>query len=128
MWKTAIFTLLLSLAGCDRSQSPSTHVALGPEDFAAPEGAPSLAMLDAPPPPPKDGRTVYVCPMHPEVTSEQPGSCPKCNMTLEPKPAPAPEPHTGQAPTPHDHAAHDHAAHDHAAHDHAAHDHGASAR
>ena len=25
---------------------------------------------------------VYVCPMHPEVTSEEPGSCPKCGMKL----------------------------------------------
>jgi len=30
--------------------------------------------------------TVYVCPMHPEVTSTAPGAlCPKCNMKLEPK-------------------------------------------
>lgn len=30
--------------------------------------------------------TVYVCPMHPEVTSTTPGAlCPKCNMKLEPK-------------------------------------------
>jgi len=34
-------------------------------------------------------KTVYVCPMHPEVTSETPGLCPKCNMKLEPKPAAA---------------------------------------
>jgi hypothetical protein len=25
---------------------------------------------------------VYACPMHPEVTSDQPGKCPKCGMTL----------------------------------------------
>src|SRR5919199_2339561 len=25
---------------------------------------------------------VYVCPMHPEVVSEEPGSCPKCSMKL----------------------------------------------
>ena len=29
----------------------------------------------------------YVCPMHPEVTSEQPGKCPKCGMKLVPQPA-----------------------------------------
>jgi hypothetical protein len=29
--------------------------------------------------------TVYTCPMHPEVTSDKPGKCPKCGMTLEPK-------------------------------------------
>jgi hypothetical protein len=25
---------------------------------------------------------LYVCPMHPEVTSRSPGQCPKCGMTL----------------------------------------------
>jgi hypothetical protein len=25
---------------------------------------------------------VYACPMHPEVTSNAPGTCPKCGMTL----------------------------------------------
>lgn len=28
---------------------------------------------------------VYSCPMHPEVQQSQPGSCPKCGMTLEPE-------------------------------------------
>jgi P-type Cu+ transporter len=27
----------------------------------------------------------YTCPMHPEVRSERPGSCPKCGMSLEPE-------------------------------------------
>src|SRR5262249_19089907 len=37
----------------------------------------------------------YVCPMHPEVVSDQPGSCPKCGMALEPdvaSPEDAPDP------------------------------------
>jgi Heavy metal binding domain len=25
---------------------------------------------------------VYICPMHPEVTSDKPGNCPKCGMKL----------------------------------------------
>src|SRR5688500_700316 len=29
-----------------------------------------------------DTASVYVCPMHPEVTSASPGTCPKCGMTL----------------------------------------------
>lgn len=29
--------------------------------------------------------TVYTCPMHPEVTSDKPGNCPKCGMELVPK-------------------------------------------
>jgi len=31
-------------------------------------------------------KTVYVCPMHPDVISETPGLCPKCHMKLDPKP------------------------------------------
>lgn len=29
--------------------------------------------------------TIYVCPMHPEVRSKQPGDCPKCGMHLVPE-------------------------------------------
>ena len=29
-------------------------------------------------------KTEYTCPMHPEVISDKPGSCPKCGMALEP--------------------------------------------
>jgi cobalt-zinc-cadmium efflux system outer membrane protein len=31
---------------------------------------------------------IYSCPMHPEVTSDKPGKCPKCGMTLVMKSAP----------------------------------------
>ena len=27
---------------------------------------------------------IYTCPMHPEIRRDQPGTCPKCGMTLEP--------------------------------------------
>lgn len=27
----------------------------------------------------------YTCPMHPEVTQDGPGNCPKCGMKLEKK-------------------------------------------
>lgn len=30
----------------------------------------------------EEGAVLYVCPMHPEVTSDKPGKCPKCDMTL----------------------------------------------
>jgi len=33
----------------------------------------------------KDPKTVYTCPMHPEIIQIQPGDCPKCGMHLEPK-------------------------------------------
>jgi len=28
-------------------------------------------------------KAMYVCPMHPEETSDKPGKCPKCGMDLE---------------------------------------------
>jgi FtsP/CotA-like multicopper oxidase with cupredoxin domain len=36
---------------------------------------------------PEGVEVVYVCPMHPEVMSEEPGSCPKCGMKLLPQAA-----------------------------------------
>src|SRR5688572_13481305 len=30
-------------------------------------------------------KTIYTCPMHPEVQQSKPGNCPKCGMTLEKK-------------------------------------------
>jgi FtsP/CotA-like multicopper oxidase with cupredoxin domain len=61
------------------------------------------------------GPVTYVCPMHPEVTSDQPGRCPKCGMKLlaaesVPEPAAA---HDGA--TMDDHAGHT-AGHDHDGH------------
>jgi hypothetical protein len=32
------------------------------------------------------GAVIYACPMHPEVTSNEPGTCPKCGMLLRPQP------------------------------------------
>lgn len=35
----------------------------------------------------KDQKSIYTCPMHPEIEKVGPGSCPKCGMALEPKTA-----------------------------------------
>jgi FtsP/CotA-like multicopper oxidase with cupredoxin domain len=56
----------------------------------------------------------YVCPMHPEVTSAEPGTCPKCGMRLVPSdalPARASDRHEGHAHSEHDHGGHDHGDH-----------------
>jgi len=36
---------------------------------------------------PAAGKTIYTCPMHPEIEQDNPGDCPKCGMALEPKSA-----------------------------------------
>jgi len=54
---------------------------------------------------PASAPAVYACPMHPEVTAAEPGTCPKCGMKLMPSSAPlapASEPHDGAAHS-HDH-------------------------
>jgi Cu2+-exporting ATPase len=38
-------------------------------------------------PSPGAGKTIYTCPMHPEVKQDHPGSCPKCGMDLTPEKA-----------------------------------------
>src|SRR5215207_8247236 len=56
----------------------------------------------------------YVCPMHPEVTSSEPGTCPKCGMRLVPSdalPASASDRHEGHAHSEHDHGGHEHGDH-----------------
>ncbi len=45
-------------------------------------GAHALARTTGPTP---SDRTIYTCPMHPEVEQDHRGNCPKCGMTLEPK-------------------------------------------
>jgi FtsP/CotA-like multicopper oxidase with cupredoxin domain len=75
-----------------------------------------VAQMDDPAAMPADaGPVTYACPMHPEVTSQEPGRCPKCGMKLlaaesVPKPAAgadvaATEDH-GEHAVGHDHGGH----------------------
>ena len=41
--------------------------------------------MHSPAPTPAGAKVEYVCPMDPEVVRDQPGSCPKCGMALEPR-------------------------------------------
>jgi FtsP/CotA-like multicopper oxidase with cupredoxin domain len=58
--------------------------------------------------------TTYVCPMHPEVTSERPDRCPKCGMRLVPESL-APD---GGGHEHHGHHGHGHGHHGHGQHGH----------
>ncbi len=52
---------------------------------------------------PSTAAVTYACPHHPEVTSERPGTCPKCGgMKLEPVAKPTSKPAGGA----HDHSGH----------------------
>ena len=69
--------------------------------FAGGAFAPEVTAFEAPV---LQIRIEYTCPMHPEVVSDEPGSCPKCGMTLVPKETSA-SGHAGHA-APEGHAAH----------------------
>jgi FtsP/CotA-like multicopper oxidase with cupredoxin domain len=55
--------------------------------------------------------TSYVCPMHPDVTATEAGTCPHCGMRLVPATG---EPAGGHGAHAEEHAAHEHDAHPHA--------------
>lgn len=54
--------------GPDRAEMPTAHGAHGTSAATAPGAA-----------------GPYVCPMHPDVQTTQPGRCPKCGMELVPR-------------------------------------------
>lgn len=97
----------LVLASCASVPAPVTRSPESPAHPAAPEAAtppasPELmgkasALPDAhgshatPSTAPTAG-AVYTCPMHADVTSATPGTCPVCGMALVPKKTPKEEP------------------------------------
>ncbi len=65
------------------SASPDDYLKPAPvDDSYCPDDSCSLTTTKA---------TTYTCPMHPEIEQQEPGSCPKCGMALEPKGLPAVE-------------------------------------
>ena len=87
-----MLTLLFTLA-CSTSSEPEV-TAPAPTTSAAPT-----------PPPASEGQ--YVCPMHPDVTSTEPGECSECGMALVKSEA---DDHSGhEHPEEEHHAGHDEA-------------------
>lgn len=71
-------TLERQTANGDAQTPPAGHATHGVH--AANEGRKEVVAM-----PGQAEAKTYTCPMHPEVTSESPGKCPKCGMTLVPK-------------------------------------------
>jgi Cu(I)/Ag(I) efflux system membrane fusion protein len=65
----ALPLLLLTLAGCEDSEQPSEDLGEAMDDTALEHAAKHMD--------PK-----YVCPMHPQIIKDEPGSCPICGMDL----------------------------------------------
>jgi hypothetical protein len=92
--KQFLIALAVLVAACSSSQpdpevetsmhshheSARTAPALQPDEFdaAAPVSVAEAAKAAGP----AQANALYACPMHPEVTSDKPGKCPKCGMTL----------------------------------------------
>lgn len=86
---------ILAVGAVDASPLPAPDVSVARDQGALAEGVAGLrrafaAGAFAPEAAPFDAaeirtETRYVCPMHPDVTSDEPGSCPKCGMDLMPR-------------------------------------------
>ena len=83
--KTSLFsaTLTLILAACI-SAAGQRAPEIRPSATAPPasSGAAPQAAQPVPSIPTLDNETAYMCPMHPDYTSNTPGKCPRCSMNL----------------------------------------------
>ncbi|QEC71347.1 hypothetical protein FSB73_06345 [Arachidicoccus ginsenosidivorans] len=64
---------------------PEMDEKAGDENMGGMEGMNGMSDVDHPKhhqPQSSSSEQTYVCPMHPEVTSDKPGKCPKCGMAL----------------------------------------------
>ena len=59
---------------------------IAPPSSPSPARAPRASATNAPSSKAAAPDIVWTCPMHPEVQLDKPGACPKCGMTLVPKP------------------------------------------
>lgn len=82
--RMALATALCALmAACSPGAPPAAPDTDPSSPHAAAGVVPPLASANATAMPAAHAHaTAYVCPMHPEVTSSEPGTCPTCHMTL----------------------------------------------
>ncbi|HYC58684.1 MAG TPA: heavy metal-binding domain-containing protein [Thermoanaerobaculia bacterium] len=80
-----------SLQGSPDKRNVEPSSTLQPDAFDTPAATSVAEAAKAAPAPPSNSEVpeklrgtgqTYTCPMHPEVTSDKPGTCPKCGMTL----------------------------------------------
>lgn len=70
--------------GCAEKFRREPNQFLAPHAHAPHAHAPHVQPIAMTRPAGPSGAAQFTCPMHPEIVSDRPGSCPKCGMALEP--------------------------------------------